>query len=416
MHDLKHQRILPLRDQARVVNGWLASRIKHVLPAVMKREGFDMWIVVAREYNEDPVLLSLLPAPAMSARRRTILVFSRSGDEVKPLAVDRLSDRSGSIYRSVWDPDQGDQWQCLGRLVAEEDPASIGINCCETFAFGDGLTFTEHAALMEALGERYASRARGAGRLAVGWLEQRLPQELDAYPAIVALAHEVIAEAYSLAAVLPGVTSASDLAWWLRQRITDLGLPAWFQPSVSIRRWGSDGADEDVIMPGDLLHCDVGLHYLGLATDTQRLAYVLRSGETDAPAGLKSLLRQGNQLQDILAGQLRPGRTGNQILAAALAEAEAAGIRGAIYTHPIGYHGHGAGPTIGLWDNQAGVPGRGDYPLYANTCHAMELSVTAAVDEWDGQRVTIGLEEDIAVTESGVQFMSGRQTALYLIG
>lgn len=409
--------MLPLRRQAEVQTAWLLQRLEHVLPEILKREGFDMWIVAAREYNEDPVLLTLLPPTAISARRRTVLVFFLQPEG----GLERLSlSRSGSgydrVYQGVWDQFKEEQWEAVGRLVRERDPKRIGMDVSGTFAFGDGLSHSEFEELSRALGPEMMSRAAGAERLALGWLERRTQDELAAYPGIVEIAHGVIAEGFSSRVVHPGVTTSSDLAWWMRQRMEDMGLPAWFQPSVSAQRRGVPEVPGDApVMPGDLLHCDMGFRYLGLCTDCQQLAYILRPGEMDAPEGLKRVLGHGNRLQDLLAGEYVAGRTGNQILAATLVRMRGEGIDGSVYTHPLGYHGHAAGPTIGLFDHQEGVPGRGDYELFDDTCYAMELNAKAPVPEWGGQEVKAALEEDIAFTGGNVLFLDGRQTCFHLI-
>ncbi len=413
----KQYRILPQRERASIRNQWLKRRMETVLPEVMRREGFDMWIVSAREYNEDPVIMSLLPAEMLSARRRTILVFSLTGtDEVECLTLSRYG--IGDLYRGAWDPEREDQWECLAGVVRDRDPGAIAINMSEMFPFGDGLTHSEYLRMMDAVDDKYAKRMGSAERLAVGWLEKRMPEELDAYERIVEIAHAMICEAFSSRVIHPGITTCEDVIWWFRQRITDLGLSAWFHPSVSIQAHGQTFRQPDsraLIQPGDVLHCDVGLRYLGLNTDTQQLAYVLRRGESDAPRGLREALAAGNQLQDITAAEFVAGRTGNEILAKAQERAREAGLDGKIYTHPIGVHGHGAGPTIGLWDKQDGVSGRGDYPLYADTCYALELSASHPVPEWNGQPVLAALEQDVAFTGDDVHYLAGRQTEYHLI-
>jgi Xaa-Pro aminopeptidase len=172
--------------------------------------------------------------------------------------------------------------------------------------------------------------------------------------------------------------------------------------------------DDEVIMPGDLLHVDFGISYLRLNTDTQQHAYVLKPGETEAPAELREALARGNRLQDILTDQFVAGRTGNEILASALAVAKDEGITASIYTHPIGYHGHAAGPTIGLWDQQGGVPGRGDYPLFPNTAHSIELYAETDVESWD-KAVRISLEEDAFFDGEKTYYIDGRQKEFLLI-
>jgi hypothetical protein len=424
--DAYRSKILPLQARAGVKNEWLKQRLEEVLPEIMRREGFDMWIVVAREYNEDPVIMSLLPEPAMSARRRTILLFYLDRDgSLERLTLDRYG--QGEYYQAAWDPEQEGQYECLARIVKDRDPEAIGIDVSDTFAFGDGLSHSEYGRVAAALGGTYMDRARSAERLALGWLERRIEAEITVYPGIVEIGHAIVAEAFSSRTIQPGITTTDNVVWWMRQKMLDLGLRAWFQPTVDIQApgqsYGQPGDSQGqkasrrkTILPGDLLHCDVGFYYLGLATDQQQNAYVLRPGEKDASEGLKAALVEGNRLQEILAGAMVARRTGNEILETALDKARQEGLRPSIYTHPLGYHGHGAGPTIGLWDRQDRVPGRGDYELFDNTCHAIELNVIKAVPEWDGQEVRMALEEDAVFSGGVLQWLAGRQTQLHLVG
>ena len=285
------ERILPLRTRAVVRNDWLKQRLDTLLPALMAREGFDMWIIAAREYNEDPVIMTMLPEPSMAARRRTILVFSRRADgSVERLTLDRYG--FGEFYTKGWDPESEEQDACLARVVKERDPKVIGLNYSATFAFGDGLTHQEHTRIAAALGKKYMDRTTSAERLCVGWLEQRIPAELGVYPSIVAIGHAIIAEAYSSRTIQPGSTTTEDVVWWMRQTMLDAGLHAWFQPSITIQapdeRWDNIQRTDDrriLIQPGDLLHCDMGFYYLGLATDQQQNAYILKPGETERRRG-----------------------------------------------------------------------------------------------------------------------------------
>jgi Xaa-Pro aminopeptidase len=420
---------LPLRDQADIRDRWLTQRLLDLLPDLMDRTGIDLWVVIGREYNEDPVLATLLPATWLSARRRTILVLHRSDDGVTAAAV---SPYAVGQFLPAWSPDEQpglspekSQWAAVRRIVEQADPRRIGIDVSASFALADGLSHTEHGLLTEALGP-YAERLVPAEDLVVGWLETRLPEEIAALHALNRLAHEVIAEAFSPAVITAGTTTALDVAWWLRQRLHDLGVEPWFHPSVGLQRAGVPLVAERgtrlpavpydaVIEPGDLVHCDVGLTSLGLRTDTQRNAYVLRDGETEPPDGLEVALRTGNRMQDLTTGALTVGRTGNEVLAAARAAASAEGIDADVYSHPLGVHGHGAGPAIGRWDEQGGVPGAGDYPVHPDTAYALELAVRVLVPEWDGQCVRMALEEGIALTADGVRYLGGRQTELILI-
>ena len=407
--------VLGLKERAEVFDRWLKLRLETVLPEVMRREGFDMWVVICREYEEDPVFLTLVPYSSMAARRLSILVFFDKGKEgLERLSVGRYA--IGGFYKAAYEPGKIDQWERLAQIIKERNPKKIGIDEAETFAFGDGLSATNKAKLVKALGPDLAKRLSSAERLAVGWLERRTPEELEAYPHIVGVAHAIVAGAFTRNVITPGITTTEDVVWWMRERVAELKLDTWFQPSISIQRSGSSPEkDGRVIHRGDLLHCDFGITYLGLNTDTQELAYVLREGEEDAPPGLKTALGRGNRLQDILIGEFKEGRTGNEILAAALKKATDEGLKPSIYTHPLGFHGHAAGPTIGLWDMQGGVPGLGDYPLFFDTVHSIELNVRTAVAEWAGKEIQIALEQDAAYTRAGTYFVDGRQTKLHLI-
>lgn len=410
--------ILTHRQQAALQKRWIEKRFETVLPALMREQKIDMWIIVSREYNDDPVFRSMSPATTFSSRRRTILVFTDRGQArgVERLSIGRF-DYEG-LYEVIRTHNDG-QWEGLRKIVEERDPAVIGINISKDFSHADGLSSTEKENLVRALGEKYAARLTSAERLAGGWLEAKLPEETDAYRHAVGVAHKIIAEAFSDRVIVPGVTTDVDVAWWMRQRVANLGLGSWFHPSITVWRKGGlptvpDGSGH-TIERGDMLHCDFGLVYLGFSTDTQHNAYVLRPGERDAPQGLKDGLQEANRLQDITLEHAVSGATGNSALAAALAQARKEGLQPAIYCHPIGYHGHGAGTPIGMTDYQEGVPSKGDYRFRRNSWHSIELNVSHRVPEWGNQQVLFALEEDAVLGDTGWQWVADRQTRFYLI-
>lgn len=415
--------ILDMQTRAEVQDNWLHYRLDNVVPDLMRREGIDMWIIIAREYNEDPVIDSMLPATWQSARRRTILVFSDNGDSVERLAVARYD--IGEFFKTAWNKEeQPNQWKRLAEVISERDPEEIAVNYSSTFGLADGITHTQYKEFVSSLQPEYRDRIVSGENLAIGWLETRTEPEMQVYPLICQIAHDIIAEGFSEAVIQPGVTTTEDVEWWYRERIRDLNLTAWFHPSVSVQRAEEPEASflqnfskrpaSNIIRPGDLLHVDFGISYLGLSTDTQQHAYVLKHGESDAPQGLHDALKTGNRLQDILTNNYETGLTGNEILKASREQAIDEGIRPSIYTHPIGFHGHAAGPTIGLWDQQEGVPGKGDYPLYPNTAYSIELNATVNVPEWD-KDIRIMLEEDAYFDGEEVRYIDGRQTELWLI-
>ncbi|MHB9879526.1 M24 family metallopeptidase [Pacificimonas sp. ICDLI1SI03] len=411
--------ILTLREQAAVKDAWLEERFTTVLPELMRANNIDMWILVAREYLEDPVVSTMLNATSLRARRRTILVFYDPGDgqPVERLVVSKHG--MGSLFEGAWDMEaQPDQWARLAEIVAEREPNSIALNTSSLTAFADGMTHSQYEDLMAALPSQYRDRIVPGYPLAVGWLERRTPAEMTRYAEMVRTAHAIIGEGFSNAVVTPGETTNHDLVWWYRQRVNDLGLDSWFHPSVEITRQGVPGVlreEDSVIQKGDMLRVDFGINYLGLNTDTQHVAYVLREGETDAPAGLRAGLASNNRVQDALTSNFAVGLTGNEVLARARADAIAAGLQPTIYTHPIGYHGHGAGSTIGLSENQEWVD-RGEYPVMPNTAWSIELKATEPVPEWGGQIVDFKSEEDAFFDGERVQYVDGRQIRFHLIG
>lgn len=409
--------ILPLREQAKWIDANLRDRLDTIVPALMREQGVQMWILAAREYFEDPVTATMLDAESFHARRRTILIFYDPGEgrPVERLTVSRYG--LGGLFVPVWDPTaQPDQWRAVADIVASRDPATIAVNTSALSAFADGMTHSQHEALMAALSPEQRGRIVSGETLSVRWLESRTAAELALYPRIVRMAHALIGEAFSRKVITPGRTTTDDVVWWYRQRLSGLGIATWFQPSVAIQRQAAKGmlGGDTVIQPGDLLWTDFGITHMRLNTDTQHLAYVLKPGERRAPAGLRAGLAQTDRVRDFLRQSFRTGASGNEVLAAARAKAVAAGIETSIYSHPLGVHGHGAGTAIGFWDNQNGDD-RGAYALRANTTWSIELTSYLAVPEWGGQRVDFRSEEDALFDGTNVRFLDGRQMELTLI-
>ena len=418
-----------LREQARTQQAWLEERLEVNLPMLMRKHGVEMWVVTMREYNEDPVFRALVSPTTFAARRRTIYIFhDRGPDEgVERLALGGTSQGGAyeAVRATVTAPDGRaaelwgkDQWDLFASMVRGRDPASIAVNISHEHNFADGLTAGEWEQMEEALGPELAGRVVRKPLLAIDYLAMRVPSMTPVYRKMQAIVHEIIATAFSDVVIEPGRTSTADVVWWMRQRVHDLGLGSWFQPSVSVQRRGVSMADSiaPVIVRGDVLHCDFGIVAMGMTTDTQHMAYVLHEGETEAPAGLQQALANSNRLQDILLEETKVGRTGNEILASVLETMRAEGLNGTMYTHPIGDHGHGAGPLIGLWDYQTGVPGRGDPYVIPSMWFSTELQVTTPVAEWDGQPVRMAQEEEAEITADGeIRWMLRRQTELHLV-
>lgn len=417
-----------LREQAALQQEWLRERLETVLPALMREYGVEMWVVPMREYNEDPLFKGLSAPTTFAARRRTVYIFHDRGEA----GFDRVAiggNSQGGVYevlratekapdgrpREFWG---ADQWQLVADVIRGRDPSSIAVNISHEHNFADGLSAGEWEQFKAALGPELLDRVQRSEHMALDYLAVRVPSMDPVYRDMMALVHEIITMAFSSDVITPGVTTTEDVQWWFRQRFNDLGLGTWFHPSVDVQRAGVSMSDSTapVIQRGDVLHCDVGITALRLNTDTQHMGYVLREGETGPPEGLLTALRNANRLQDITMSEMHPGRTGNEVLHETLTAMRAAGIDGTVYSHPIGEHGHGAGPLIGLWDRQDGVPGRGDVKLRPSTWYSIELQATTAVPEWDDQPVRIMLEEDAALSRDGsMQWILKRQEVFHIV-
>lgn len=411
-----------LRARAAVHDQLLVARLDALVPMLMERADLDAWVIAGREYDEDPVLRTMLPATWLrTARRRTILLFLRSPDGVRRLAVSRYS--VGDAFPAAWDPvAQPDQWERLAELLVEANPGRIGIDSSEVFAHADGLSASERDRLVERLPPALAARLVSAEAAAVGWLETRLPGERPILSAACRASHGYLRRALSRELIAPGRTTTGDVEWWLREAVHRDGHGSWFHPTCSVQRRGGSTRDsfaappgETVIEMGDLVHVDFGIVADGWCTDQQQHAYVLGPGEHGAPDGLLHGMAAANRLQDLLLAALADGGSGNEVLRRTVHAAAAEGIDGLVYTHPIGLHGHGAGATIGLWDRQEGLPGEGDYPVRPSSAWSIELQARVAVQEWDGQVVQFMLEEDAWLDEDGCDFLDGRQTEPWLI-
>ena len=414
--------ILSEKERARLKDELLEDRFQHLLPQLMDEANLDMWLLISREYNEDPVLKTMLPARWLNARRRTMILFYRNKQEntIERIAVARYD--IGKSIKSAWNKElEPNQWKALSRIIADRNPNKIGINYSKHFALADGLVKTDYQELVKNLPDSLTSKLVSAEKLAIAWLETRTEKEMKLFKKLVKTTHDIIDVAFSSKVIEPGKTTTEDVVWFLRQTVTDMGLETWFHPTIDIQRTNQElqshiysftkGDKDKIIQKGDLLHCDFGITYIGLNTDCQQHAYVLKDTETDVPQYLATAFKKGNRLQDILTTTMQEGKTGNEILLSSLSTAKKEGLRPSIYTHPLGKYGHSAGTTIGMWDSQGGVPFNGDYSLHKNTVYAIELNVTVTIPEWQ-KDIRIMLEEAGFYGDNFFEYVNERQTKI----
>ena len=421
--NVKSQNILSLKERARVIEEIQKDRFDNLLPKLMEETGIDMWVIITREYNEDPVIKTLLPPTWLNARRRTILAFhyDKKSKDLEKVAIARYS--FGKNIPSIWNKEEEpNQMKALAKFIEEKNPEKIGLNFSDHFALADGIVKTDYELFLDNLPSKLSKRVVSAEELAIRWIETRTEKEMIIYDQLVEITHGIINEAFSTNVITPGVTTTDDVVWWMREKVKKLGLKTWFHPTIDVQRnensdlYAFDGESKfDIILPGDLIHCDFGITYLTLNTDCQELAYVLKPDETEAPDYLVKALDEGNRVQDIFTDLFEHKKTGNQILKEALEQGRNEGYRPQIYTHPLGTYGHSAGTTLGMWDSQGGVPFTGDFPMNYNTVYAIELNTKVFIKEWN-KDIRVMLEEAGVFEETGFRYVNGRQTELILVG
>ena len=416
------QEILNLKDRATLIEKIQKDRLDNLLPELMSKNGIDMWIIITREYNEDPIIKTLLPPTWLNARRRTILVFSfdESTKKTESVAISRYN--FGKNIKSIWDKEKNpNQMLALKDYIDKVNPKKIGLNYSDNFALIDGISKSDYELFYSSISNDIKQRIVSAENLGIQWIETRTKLEKEIYKDLVSITQNIINEAFSNKVIEPGKTTTDDVVWWMREKVLELKLKTWFHPTVDVQRneqsdlYAFDGKSKyDIIQPGDLVHCDFGISYLTLNTDCQQIAYVLKSDEKEAPEFLTKALKDANKLQDILTSEFELDKTGNEILLNSLKIAKENGLDPQIYTHPLGTFGHSAGTTIGMWDSQGGVPIKGDVLMKYNTVYAIELNNKSFIKDWN-KEVRIMLEEAGLFEENGFKYINGRQEEIILI-
>lgn len=406
-------KIKTIKEQYEIKDICLKERLDTIVPMVMKDQDVDAWLVASKEYHEDLVFDVLTPASYLTARRITMMAFIRVDDEVIRYSLSMPDVALDQFYVPYWDMKTETQMEALNRLLKQYDPKNIVVNIAKDFTFGDGLSYGLYETLKEHVDKVYVDRFVSNELVPIKVMEIRTATELSLYPHVTEVAFSVMEEAFSKKQITPGVTTCEDLEWFMMQKVSDLGLIYWFSPTMDLFREGHEGMIySGVIQEGDLLHCDFGLKYLNVCTDTQRLAYVAKKGEKEIPEWILDGFKINNRFQDIVCETMQAGKSGNEVLADSLAKAKEEGIEATLYSHPCNIYGHGPGPTIGLWNNQDRIPFSGDIKMSYDTVYALELNIK---DTYNGIKYMFCSEETVAFTENGVQFLYKGRDEIYFI-
>lgn len=413
-------KLIPLREQMNVRSAWLKKRFDTLLLPMMRKHGVAMWVVVNEEFHSDAVTESIVP-PIPIVGRRDFFIFADNGQTLEKFAVVRYEEEQLKKYFTLISPPRDKTAETIRKIVEERNPKTIALNMGYGRGQTDGITHDAYNFLAESLGKDYESRFVSAGNLVTDYLDTRLTEELEHYRTAVLVTDILTRRAFSNEVITPGITTVGDVRWWFLQQINNLGLTTWFQPDLRVQRQAKANsnsqqflavADESLVLErGDLIHIDCGLIYMGLSTDWQKHAYILRKGERDAPEGLKNALKNTNALQDAIFKVARTGMTGAEVYDAAMADMKSRNIEAMIYSHPIGTQGHGLGASIDFRKTIGASPERFRLGSYMS----IELNTAMAVPEWDNQKVTIMAEDDAFMTEKGFEFFRPRQTEFYLI-
>ena len=415
-------KLLSLREQQAVRESWLKKRLDTMLLPMMRQQNVSMWIVTNEEFHADPVTAYIAP-PLPYVGRRDFFIFADRGDKLDRIAIVRYPEEHLKYFFEVLNPPGSEIAATLRRLVEERNPKTIALNIGGRRGATDGLTHEAYKFLTEAVGPTYAPRFVSAASLIVEYMDTRLPEELEHYRAAVAVTDLLTQRAFSNEVITPGKTTVGDVRWWFLQQVNNLGLDVWFQPDLRIQRHNREPGktqqflsvteESAVIQRGDVIHIDCGVNYMGLSTDWQKMGYVLREGEKDVPEGLKKALANTNRLQDALFTHIKPGVRGHEIYDATMADMKKLGIEAMIYSHSVGNQGHALGASIDFRRTAAGTSL--EPPFREGSYTAIELNTSTPVPEWNGQKVTIMMEDDAYLTKEGMKWFRPRQTSFYVI-
>lgn len=406
--------MLSLAKQNELKDEILKERLDDILPPLMLECGIDAWIIASREYNEDPLFHALTPSRFVTARRTTILVLAMKDGKAERYCVNMHDDELERYYVQDYDAQKETQMEALTRVLQRLDAQKIAIDVSDHFAYTDGLSVGLYRQLMNELPKELTDRFVSSDDIGIRFLETRSPKELEIYPEVMKIAVEINEDTFSKERIVPGKTTCRDLMDYMEQRVNDLGIVTWFESTIDLQRADGMHGEGCVIERGDLLHCDFGIRYLNLCTDTQRLCYVSKEGETQIPAELVRAVERNHRFQDIVRSNMKIGASGNEVFVNSIEMAKKEGLRPVLYTHPLGFHGHAAGPTIGLFSNQHPIPVKGDLKLHDHTAYALELSIIEYLDCY--QRDTyIFTEESVVLEGNEVSFLASGRNSIYMI-
>ncbi len=383
-----------------------------VLPEAMRENNIDMWIVTNREGNLDPLYTDMGEGYVGG---NAYYIFTDTGEdriERAALGVGGYLLKEGSTYDYFGSADE------LKAFVEKRDPKAIGLNISQNFGGADGLTHSAFLELSEILGEKFAQRFVSAEKLVSDFRSRRVASEIAIYGEAGEFSYTIAEKAFSNEVITPGLTTLEDVAWFMKEQQFKNNLGSSFgMPSVYIT--GPDGvvatSTDRIIQRGDVLMLDWGVGLMNMFTDMKRIAYVLKEGETEVPAGIQNAFDQGVKVRDIIKKTIKPGVTAQKAEDAVYAALTKAGFNKMkgfnkytdldktdviIGCHSVGNWGHGIGPSIAFFN-----PVRLDYEIKPSNLISIELFAYTKIPEWGGKKLRVPLEDDAVITERGVEWL-----------
>lgn len=397
-----------LKEQEKIHDQILKERLEDILPTVLNESEVDAWLVVCREYNEDLVFRVLTPASYLTARRTMILAFVKDHGIIKRFSFCMPDEDLDKYYESAYKFNKEDQMEALNKILNQYDVKKIALNTSKESVFADGMTSGVYETFINGLDEKFKKRLTSDSLISTRLMEIRTKTEIALYPHVLDAAFYMIESMFSSENIIPNKTTTDDLVWYIKELARSLSLELWFNPTVDFQREDELPQQEGVIQAGDLLHCDFGIRYMNICTDTQRNAYVAKGNETEVPEVIAEGFKINNRFQDIVTGYFKEGRSGNEILKLSLNQAKKENIDATLYSHPTNVYGHGPGPTIGLYSNQDYIPYSGDISQVYDTVYALELNVRH-------KNYTLYSEETVLFDESGIHYLYPKRDEIYFI-
>ncbi|MDA1306866.1 MAG: M24 family metallopeptidase [Acidobacteria bacterium] len=399
---------------------------QHLIPT-MRTHGVTLWVIMSRENAVDPAI-ELFGGSGITGwygHRNAYLFYDRGGDAATAVETTvlgtHLSGHLRRFYDTVQNYGEPGLKPLLQQYVAERNPARIAINQSPTISMADGLTAELKEYLVDAIGPVFAARMVSSEPLLVDYVSVHTPEEDVVQERAAKATYEILRRAFSNEVITPGTTTLMDVHYWITAERKRHNFEFNFNASLGIQRFVDDAvvslddADDPIIERGDVLHVDFGIRLAGLVTDQQKMAYVLRDGETEAPAGLLKAFADSQRGAELHAAELVPGRTGIDIKTRSEAAAQAEGIDLLVYSHVQGYWVHDAGTwTVFDWPERYGAHPR--TPLHPGVWFSLEFRTRTAVPEWNNQLVAMQREEDMIIPASGpARYTAGPQTELWII-